>query len=154
MKFSFLYLRALQGPVGIQEPWDHLECLYVRPRTLLEAEMWDCERSDRVAVWTGLSVDVCTNQPSVCACQGLKGERGSPGNSGQKGESVSRPCTTAEECSLCLTQHCSPFCRGVLEVLGTQDSLARRSVFHYRHKKKSTSSSCFQEKCNWLWVFL
>lgn len=140
MESSFLYFRALQGPVGIQEPWDHLECLYVRPRALLEAEMWDCERS--IAGWTGLSIDVCTNQPSVCVCQGLKGERGSPGNSGQKGESVSPPRTTSEECCLCLTQHCSLFCRGVLEVLGTQDSLVRRSVFHYRQKNPSTSSSC------------
>lgn len=79
MEFSYLYLRALRGPVGIREPWDHLECLYVPLRALLEKEMWDSEQTDLI----------CALISCLSACQGLKGERGSPGNVGQKGESVS-----------------------------------------------------------------
>lgn len=66
MDFSYLYLRALQGPAGIQEAWDHLECLYVHLRALLEKEMWDSEQSAMVKRWTGFSIDMCTNQLSGC----------------------------------------------------------------------------------------
>lgn len=64
--FSYLSLRALRVPVGTQDPWDHLECLYVPLRALLEKEMWDSEESDTVTRWTGLSTDMCTNQLCMC----------------------------------------------------------------------------------------
>lgn len=53
MDFSYLSLRALRGPVGTQDPWDHLECLYVPLRALLEKEMWHSEQSDTVTVLEG-----------------------------------------------------------------------------------------------------
>lgn len=75
MDFSYLYLRALQGPAGIQAAWDHLECLYVHLRALLEKEMWDSEQFAVVKRWTGLSVDMCSNQLSVCVSGSEGGTR-------------------------------------------------------------------------------
>lgn len=46
-----------------------------------------------------------------CICQGLKGERGSPGSSGQKGEMVSHHTNVAAKstCSLCCTVQANLF---------------------------------------------